>query len=204
MRGSFIQKWRKDNTAISASLRTLIPPQEWLDRKSTGDVTPGWTGYLRRKSSSAGFISLFISRIWGHNKQGGFPNVVFPAQTAFSFPLDQIWTGLLVSGATDSMACLFSKQTMQRMRLASIPTWKASWAMYVSLSHSNRPLVVYWKTEEVMLSIRLDTRCFRASSGSAFRTAFWKTTLNAWGRTGASTTLNTVSLFDIKVLEIPK
>lgn len=68
-----------------------------------------------------------------------------------------------------------------------LPTWKASWVMYVSLSHSNRPLVVYWKTEEVMLSIRLDTRCFRPSAGSAFRTAFWKTTLNAWGRTGAGT-----------------
>lgn len=47
-----------------------MPPQEWSDRKSTGDLTLGVTGYLRRKSSSVGFISLFISRIWrGHNKQ---------------------------------------------------------------------------------------------------------------------------------------
>lgn len=48
---------------------TLIPPQEWFDRKSTGDVTPGWTGYLSRKSSSAALISLFIIRIWRHNNQ---------------------------------------------------------------------------------------------------------------------------------------
>jgi len=95
-------------------------------------------------------------------------------------------TGLVVSREADSMASLLSKQTMQKMKAAPLPTWNTSWAMYVSLSHSNRPLVVYWKTEEVMLSIRLDTRCFRASSGSAFRTAFWKTTLNAWGRTGAT------------------
>lgn len=76
-----------ENTASSASLCTLIPPQEWLDRKSTGDVTPGWTGYLRRKSSSAGFISLFISRIWGHKKQEELWNVVFSAQTTFPFHL---------------------------------------------------------------------------------------------------------------------
>lgn len=62
-------------------------------------------------------------------------------------------------------------------------TWKVSWAMYVSLSHSNSPLVVYWKMEEVMLSIRLGTRCFRSLPGSAFRIAFWKMALNAWGCT---------------------
>lgn len=81
-----------------------------------------------------------------------------------------------------------AKRTMQKMKLT--PTWKVSWAMYVSLSHSNSPLVVYWKMEEVMLSIRLDTRCFRSSSGSAFRTAFWKTTLNAWGCTDIDTTIS--------------
>lgn len=71
----------------SASLCTLIPPQEWLDRKSTGDVTPGRTEYLRRKSSSAEFISLFINRIWAHNKQEGLWNVVLSAQSTFPFHL---------------------------------------------------------------------------------------------------------------------
>lgn len=72
---------------------TLIPPQEWLERKSTGDVTPGWTGYLRRKSSSAGFISLFISRIWGHNKQVGLWDAVFSAETRFTFHLIRLKQG---------------------------------------------------------------------------------------------------------------
>lgn len=64
---------------------TLIPPQEWFDRKSTGDVTPGWTGYLRRKSSSAGFISLFIIRIWRHNKPQERQNNAFSACNASLF-----------------------------------------------------------------------------------------------------------------------
>lgn len=64
---------------------TFIPPHVWFDRKSTGEVTPGWTGYLSRKSSSAGFISLFIRSIWGHDKRER--NVVFPTQTATFFCL---------------------------------------------------------------------------------------------------------------------
>lgn len=162
-----------------------MPPQEWLDRKSTGDVTPGVTGYLRRKSSSAGFISLFINRIWGHKKQEGLWNSVAPAPGRAHFLsawLDPNWAVGLRSKRFSGELVLENKPC-RRWKPASVPTWKASWAVYVSLSHSNRPLVVYWKTEAVMLSIRLDTRCFRASSGSAFRTAFWKTTLNAWGHT---------------------
>lgn len=78
-------------------------------------------------------------------------------------------------------ALVLENKPCRRWKAAPVPTWKASWAVYVSLSHSNRPLVVYWKTEEVMLSIRLDTRCSRVPSGSAFTIAFWKTTQNAWG-----------------------
>lgn len=51
------------------SFGTLIPPQEWLERNSTGDVSAGWTGYRRRKSSSAGLISLFIIRICRYDKE---------------------------------------------------------------------------------------------------------------------------------------
>lgn len=156
-----------------ALFRTLIPPQEWFDKKYTGDVTPGWTGYLRRKSSSERFISLFIIRIWRHNKPGQLQNNALSACNASLF--SHTW----LKGSTVKV---ISKQTVRQIRQAYHGgTWKVSRAMYVSLSHSNSPLFVYWKMEEVMLPIRLDTRCFRSSSGSAFRTAFWKTTLNAWG-----------------------
>ena len=43
--------------------RALIPPQLWLERKSTGLTTLGTAGNRSRKSSSAGSICLFISRI---------------------------------------------------------------------------------------------------------------------------------------------
>lgn len=76
---------------MTFSLLTLIPPQEWLDRKSTGDVTPGWTGYLKRKSNSAGFISLFISKIWVHNKCRRTLKYIF-STNLISFPLDYIQT----------------------------------------------------------------------------------------------------------------
>lgn len=47
----------------SSEANTLIPPQEWLDRKSTGLVALGCAGYLSRKSSSAALISLLIRSI---------------------------------------------------------------------------------------------------------------------------------------------
>lgn len=83
-------------------LCTLIPPQDGLDKKSTGDITSGFTGYLRRKSSSSGFISLFISRTWGHDKQECLWIVGFLAQQSFSTRWDPTWR--LVSGATHSRA----------------------------------------------------------------------------------------------------
>lgn len=57
---------------ISHGSGTLMPPQEWSDRNSTGLVTPGSAGYLSRKSSSAGSISLFIRRIC-NSKQTSYP-----------------------------------------------------------------------------------------------------------------------------------
>lgn len=92
-----------------------------------------------------------------------------------AFHLIRFWQNSL------SQSRFVLRHAMQKMKAVPRPTWNMSWAVYVSLSHSNRPRVVYWKTEKVMLSVRLDTLCFRASSCSDFRTAFWKTTLNAWG-----------------------
>lgn len=113
-----------NNTTVSASLCTLIPPQEWLDRKSTGDVTPGWTGYLRRKSSSAGFISLFIRRIWRHNKQEGVWNVVFFQHkprflSAWLDPNRAVWSQ---ERPIQWRELVLKKQTMQKMKPgASLP-----------------------------------------------------------------------------------
>ena len=42
--------------------RALIPPQQWLERKSTGLTTLGMAGNRSRKSSSAGSICLFMSK----------------------------------------------------------------------------------------------------------------------------------------------
>ena len=33
-------------------------------------------------------------------------------------------------------------------------TWKVIWAVNISLSHSNKPLVVYWNTMNVIESVR--------------------------------------------------
>ena len=46
----------------SMAERALMPPQQWLERSSTGLVTLGTAGNRRRKSSSAGSICLLISR----------------------------------------------------------------------------------------------------------------------------------------------
>ena len=42
----------------------LMAPHPALEMKSMGLVTLGVTGNLNKKSSSAGFTSFFISRIW--------------------------------------------------------------------------------------------------------------------------------------------
>lgn len=135
--------WVDTNTAISASLCTLIPPQEWLDRKSTGDVTPGWTGYLRRKSSSAGFISLFISRIWGHNKQEGLWNVVFSAQTTFPFHLIRSKQGCWSQEQVIQwQACTPNKPCRRWNRLPFLPGRRAercTWACHTQI-------VLWWCT----------------------------------------------------------
>lgn len=59
-------------------------------------------------------------------------------------------------------------------------TWKATCAVKMSLSLSNRPLVVYMNTENEIQSIRFTTRCTTSPAASAFSIAFSKTTLNAW------------------------
>lgn len=61
-------------------------------------------------------------------------------------------------------------------------TWKVICDEKINLSHSNNPLVVYWKTENVMQSISLLTRSITVSSplNSALKIAFWKTTLKAF------------------------
>ena len=41
-----------------------MPPQQWLERKSTGLVILGMAGNRSRKSSSAGSICLFMSNTW--------------------------------------------------------------------------------------------------------------------------------------------
>ena len=46
-----------------------MPPQQWLERKSTGLVTLGMAGNRSRKSSSAESICLFMSNTW--NKMEG-------------------------------------------------------------------------------------------------------------------------------------
>lgn len=52
----------------SGETSTLIPPQEWSDRKSTGLVTLVCAGYLSRKSSSTALISLLIRSICNFNQ----------------------------------------------------------------------------------------------------------------------------------------
>lgn len=149
----------------------------WLDRVSQKEVQLCRVYFFIHKQDLGNTtnrkhfdFSTFISS----SLHVSFP--IIPRQGRWSWE----WANLMASS--------FSKQSMQEMKWACYSfTWKVSCVMYVSLSHSNRPLVVYWKTEEVMLSIRLDNRCVRAWSSSAFRTALWKTTLNAWGRTGAGT-----------------
>ena len=45
----------------SMAERALMPPQQWLERNSTGLLTLGTAGNRSRKSSSAGSICLLIS-----------------------------------------------------------------------------------------------------------------------------------------------
>ena len=58
-------------------------------------------------------------------------------------------------------------------------TWNAICEVNVSLSLSNRPLVVYTNTECVRQSIRFSTRALTSSAGSARSIALSNTTLNA-------------------------
>lgn len=114
---SFRSSYR--NSSLVA--RLLMPPQLVLVRKSTGEVTCGVMGNLRKKSSSPAVTSFRTNKIW-----------------------------------------------------------KAICDAKISLSHSKSPLLVYVKTEYVMHSIRLCTLAATSAAGSAFRIAFWKTTLNAF------------------------
>lgn len=70
---------------------------------------------------------------------------------------------------------------MQSYKLTNLcdPTWKHICVVKMSLSFSNRPLVVYVYTENVILSIKFITRCFTSSAGSERSIAFSNTTLNA-------------------------
>ena len=52
--------------------RALIPPQLWLERKSTGLTTLGTAGNRSKKSNSDGSICLFISKIQRKKKIGNY------------------------------------------------------------------------------------------------------------------------------------